>query len=177
MASSKARRSTFGPAGFDRTGAVLISDLCGFTKSILREGPRVTLARIESMRKTVIPILNDFDAEVYKIEADNLYAFFESGESAVQGALAAHRALRRLGPHGPRVSIGIGFGTLLYIPAEDEYYGVELNLASKLGEDIGSGGDVLITAGVVEQIDRKRLTLKRLRATVSGVQFPYYRVG
>ena len=176
MAAKKPRRVAPGPAGFNRKGAILVADLCGFTKTMLAKGPRATLRRIDSMRKTVIPVLNGHDAEVYKIEADNLYAFFESAENAVEGAIASHRALRRLGPNGPKISIGIGFGTLLYIPAEDEYYGAELNLASKLGEDIGAGGDVLATQDVVDQIVRAKFALKRRRATVSGLQFTYYRI-
>ena len=144
---------------------------------ILKRGARATLRRIESMRRTAIPALSAAGAEVYKIEADNLYAFFENPRNALEGALDAHRALRRLGSSGPKIAIGIGFGKLLYVPAEDEYYGAEFNLASKLGEDIGSGGETLLTEGLARRLEPGELTLRKRTVTVSGVKFAYYRVG
>ena len=41
-------------------------------------------------------------------------------------------------------SIGVGYGEILMVE-EDDFYGNELNLASKLGEDVAESGETLLT--------------------------------
>ena len=40
--------------------------------------------------------------------------------------------------------MGIGFGTLLSAGAEDGFFGDEMNIASKLGEDLASRDDIFL---------------------------------
>ena len=69
-----------------------------------------------------------------------------------------------------QVSIGIGYGDLHYVTSEDDYYGAEVNLASKLGEDVACGGETLLTeaalAAIREPVEgragRRRYALARL---------------
>jgi adenylate cyclase len=42
------------------------------------------------------------------------------------------------------VSIGVGYGEILMVE-DDDFYGNELNLASKLGEDVAESGETLLT--------------------------------
>jgi class 3 adenylate cyclase len=110
--------------------------------------------------------------------ADNLYVFFHRVEPAVNAAVASHRELarkekRRSDPL--RVSIGIGFGPLYYVSSEDDYYGAEVNLASKLGEDIAFGGETLLTEAALAAIEEPvEGRAGRLRyATVSQVRIRF----
>jgi class 3 adenylate cyclase len=133
-----------------RTGAILICDSSGFTRSILERGVGETLGRIHAMRRLLIPVYRHAGGEVYKVAADNLFSFFRTAEAAVAAALEGHRVLsgataKRESASPFPVGVGIGFGELLYLPSEDDYYGLEVNLASKLGEDLAEAGETLLT--------------------------------
>jgi hypothetical protein len=77
---------------------------------------------------------------VVKTEADNLFATFDTVPMAFAAAVAILESLSLANAILPEdwdvhVGIGIGFGKLLVIGHED-VYGSEMNLASKLGEDL-----------------------------------------
>ena len=66
------------------------------------------------------------------------------------------------------VSIGIGHGPILL--ACDDFFGDEVNLASKLGEDIAESGEVLLTHRARRALRGRRLKFAKLSLSVSGVQ-------
>ena len=149
MAKQKKKHSADGVL---RTGAILIADQAGFTRTMMSDGPQVALEAIWTIRRLVLPVIAAHGGEAYKVEADNVYGFFASVDTALAAALAIHEMLdeestRR--KHDLRVGIGIGYGELLYLPSEDDYYGLEVNLASKLGEDVACGGETLVSAQAV----------------------------
>ena len=47
--------------------------------------------------------------------------------------------------------VGLGFGTLLKI-GDDDVFGHEVNLASKLGEDTAEASEILVTRAVHDKI-------------------------
>ena len=156
----------------------MIIDQDGFTRRVLHRGTAVALAAIWRMRRLIIPILRQHGGEVFKVDADNLYAYFEKVEEALEAATAAHRFLakedrRKADPL--KICIGIGFGELYYISSEDDYYGPQVNLASKLGEDIADGGETLVTDEALAAISRAvEGTAGKVRySTVSGVRLHY----
>ena len=140
-----------------RRGAILIADQCGFTKNMLERGPEFALAQIHALRRILVPLFRDSGGEVYKVEADNHYVFFRDPTAALVAALRAHEALAHVTKRDKwkpplAVGIGIGHGDLLYIASEDDYYGAEVNLASKLGEDTAEGGETLMTESAAESL-------------------------
>jgi class 3 adenylate cyclase len=73
---------------------------------------------------------------IVKVEADSLLLSFPDAERACLGVVAMDRALRRTNRGRPaderlRFSYGIGFGEVLDL--EEDLFGLEVNLASKLG--------------------------------------------
>jgi class 3 adenylate cyclase len=59
-----------------------------------------------------------------------------------------------------RFSYGIGWGDV--IDLEADVFGLEVNLASKLGEDLARPGEVLLTAAAAQALDpRRRRRLER----------------
>ena len=59
---------------------------------------------------------------------------------------------------------------------ENDVYGNELNLASKLGEDVGCGGETLLTEAAFSRLPAGEVKAERLEATVSDLLITYYRV-
>lgn len=169
-------RSKLTPDTILRRGAILIADQSGFTRNVLTDGPEKALEQIWTIRYTVIPVFRDFGGEVYKVFADNVYVFFDSVDTAAQASTVAHRKLASVSRKRKvpiRVSSGIGFGDLLYLPSEDDYYGAEVNLASKLGEDIGDGGQTLLTEAAVSALTVPGRLSRKRRLTISGVRVTY----
>jgi class 3 adenylate cyclase len=156
----------------------MIVDQAGFTRNMLQHGAAYALNDIWQMRTELVPLLRTHGGEIFKIDADNLYAFFRRVEPAILAATAAHRELARKAKRRRdplRVSIGIGYGALYYISSEDDYYGPEVNLASKLGEDVAAGGETLLTEAALAAIEEPvEGRAGRIRyATVSQVRIRF----
>jgi class 3 adenylate cyclase len=99
-----------------------------------------------------------------KVEADSLLLAFPAAASACRAVAAIGAALARLNRGRPRserlaFSFGIGFGEVLDLG--HDLLGLEVNLASKLGEDRARPGEVLLTPAAAAALPlplRKRLT-------------------
>ena len=106
-----------------------------------------------------------------KVEADSLMLAFPDARSACRGVFAMEQALRRLNRGRPTneqlaFSYGIGFGQVLDL--EDDVFGLEVNLASKLGEDLARAGEVLLTSSAAESLPA---SLRRRLAPYGQVAF------
>ena len=84
--------------------------------------------------------------------------------SACRAVLDMENTLRKL--NRPMVrkdhvkfSYGIGWGEVLDI--EEDVFGLEVNLASKLGEDLAEPGEALLTPAAAAALDEE--TLRRVR--------------
>jgi adenylate cyclase len=137
---------------FVETHAVLILDMSGFSRLVEEFFIIHTLAQIQQMRGAVVPIVEAHRGEVLKLEADNVYAIFPTVTDAVTGAEAMLRQLATVDIHA---SIGIGYGELIMIADEQGYhdaFGNQMNLASKLGEDLAKAGEILLTEAAYQQL-------------------------
>ena len=137
-------------AQFGETHAVWVLDMCGFSRLTMRYGITHFLAMIHRLQSLVRPIIARQRGRVVKMEADNVFAVFERVEDAVGAAREVQEQLATANVFLPddwdlHASIGIGYGELLMIADDDDFYGNELNLASKLGEDIAEAGEILLT--------------------------------
>lgn len=169
---------------FDRYGqtvSVMILDSSGFSRISEEHGILYFLTRLVMMRQIVGPILETYHDRDFKFEADNVYAVFDHPDDAIRAALAAHEAVQKaklmLTENEPfRVCIGIGYGKMLYSETLEGYFGEEMNLASKLGEDIAEGGETLLTVAAYENADRELVkSFEKLSLSISGIVAKYYR--
>ncbi|MCH7742719.1 MAG: hypothetical protein IIB71_08690 [Proteobacteria bacterium] len=127
------------------------------------------------------PILEACNNRDFKFEADNVYAVFDHADDAIRASLEVHDTVRQrklmLTDHEPfRVCVGIGYGRMLYSETLEGYFGGEMNLACKLGEDVALGGETLITTAAYENADPalvKSFTQKSLR--IAGIDATYFR--
>src|SRR5258708_32406539 len=91
-----------------------------------------------------------------KTKADTDAAAFADVSAAVGAALEVQRQLATANVFLPadwdlEASIGIGLGEVLMIEDHD-FYGNELTLASKLGEDVAGPGETLLTEPAHERL-------------------------
>ena len=135
---------------FAETHAVLVLDMCGFSRLTARYGIIHFLSMIHRLHGIVLPIVRANGGTVVKTEADNVFAVFPDVPPAVATAIQIQERLDAANVFLPEdwdlhASLGIGFGELLMIGDED-MYGNEMNIASKLGEDIAGRGEVFLSA-------------------------------
>ncbi len=168
-------------ARYGRTVAVMILDSSGFSRVSEEHSIIHFLSRLVLMRKVVQPVIEDHDQVEFKFEADNLYAVFEHPDDAIKAAMKAHRVVHEnnimLTDSEPfRVCIGIGYGRLLYSETMEGYFGEEMNLASKLGEDTADGCETLLTEAAYSNADADLVsTYEKLHLEIAGIKAPYYR--
>jgi adenylate cyclase len=134
---------------FGETCAVWVLDMCGFSRLTVRYGITHFMAMIHRLHGIVRPIIGRHGGRIIKTEADNVFAAFSEVAPAVEAARDVQRQLATANAFLPadwdlHASIGVGFGEVLMIQDHD-FYGNELNLASKLGEDIAGPGEIYLT--------------------------------
>jgi class 3 adenylate cyclase len=151
-AASPQARPALDAALWDRFGrecAVLVSDMSGFSRITRDHGIVHFLGMIRRMEQLCAPAIAAHGGHLVKIVADNMFATFPSAQAAVDAALDLRTRLADDAAPRPaheRVQLGIGIdaGKMLDIGGED-MFGDPVNIASKLGEDLATGDDILVT--------------------------------
>lgn len=164
---------------FVRDVAILVLDMCGFSRITQSHGIIHFLAMIHQMEQAARPAIAGNGGEVIKQEADNLFAIFSTAEQALDAALDTLRALDAMNAVLPPerallVSAGIGFGPTLVIANED-LFGAEMNCACKLGEDIAVAGEILLTGPAFSALPANRYFCAPSRYQVSGLELESHR--
>ena len=160
--------------------AVMVIDSVGFSRTTKAFGIVHFLSKMAAAREIITGVLDDSAAKAYSYHADNCIAYFpSSGEAVVAAAKLQYQmlhsgiALNDQEPYG--LSIGIGYGELLYAESMEGYFGDEMNLASKLGEDIGGRDDILLTKSAFDDVKiESNQVFEERHVSVSGVDMHYY---
>jgi class 3 adenylate cyclase len=161
LAAALRRRERAGPAAratldarthaaLARTLAVVYTDTADFTRRVARHGILHFLMVFARAVRALRPLVARHGGRLVKVEADSLLLAFPDAERACRAALSMMRAIARLNrgrPPSERVafSFGIGFGEVLDLG--HDLLGLEVNLASKLGEDRARPGEILLSPG------------------------------
>jgi class 3 adenylate cyclase len=111
---------------------------------------------IHEHKKLLFPIVDREGGVAVKIIGDSLLITFRRVDSALRAMIAAQRACQAYSRHRVEnerihLSVGIGFGPILRV-GDTEVFGEEVNAASKLGEDIATAGEILLTEGAREAL-------------------------
>jgi len=165
---------------FGQDKAVMILDMSGFSRTTYQHGIVSFLLMIHQMQLVACPCVTEEDGLLLKAEADNLYCLFDTAADAVRASQKITRRLNtanRLVPEEHRlyVSSGIGYGRILNIEDHD-LFGSEVNLACKLGEDVGKLGDILLTAAAYGQLNDPNINCREEVISVSGLELAYFSV-
>lgn len=166
---------------YEKSMTIMITDSVGFSRKTREYGIIHFLALLRKVNNQIRPIITSHKGRILSEWADNFVTSFEIPTDAVHAAVAINRFLEdyncQAGEDGRfGICIGIGCGKVLYV--ENDIFGEEVNLASKLGEDLAGEGEILLTESAYNSCREKvEYQLEFIEhVDVSGVSFRYYRV-
>lgn len=159
--------------------AILSIDMTGYTTSAIRRGELKSFLRIMDAQRVAIPALQEFGAGLIRCFADDVVALFEDASSAIDAAFEVHRRVKLFNAsplaseHPTLCCAGIGYGQVFAI-GPNLAQGDEMNMASKLGEDIARANETLITKRTYDAISgRDDIRFEAQRH--DDQLFPFYR--
>jgi adenylate cyclase len=139
---------------FGEEWCIMSTDLSGFSRGVARFGIIHFLQTIYESERMLIPIIQDHDGILLKVEGDSLFVIFRNVKKAIRSAIAMQRTLleynrERAEEEQVLLCVGLGFGRMLRI-GDADVFGAEVNMASKLGEDVAKAYEILVTKAVRE---------------------------
>lgn len=155
--------------------AVLIIDMSGFSLLTQKHGVVHYLSMVQRMQITSEPVIENYGGSVIKFEADNCFAVFNDPLSAIRASISLNMAFDAANILTPedldiRISCGIDYGKILVINNND-FFGNAVNVASKLGEDTASAGEILVTKEAMHLVpDEASINHKPIKVTISGIE-------
>jgi class 3 adenylate cyclase len=158
---------------FGRDVAILVLDMCGFSRLSAQYGIIHFLAMIHQMEQAARPAIAGNGGQVIKQEADNIFAIFPQPVQALEAALDIFRAFEAMNEVSPEErniygSIGIGYGKTLVI-GEKDLFGAEMNITCKLGEDLAEKMEILLTPNAYADLPADRYACTAKAFTISGL--------
>lgn len=137
---------------FGEEWSVMFTDLAGFSRQVAQFGIIHFLQIIHEQKELLLPIVEKHDGVLIKIEADSFVILFKKPAGAIACAIEMQRVCQATNKRRPPeeqivLCVGLGHGRILKIGDED-VYGHEVNLASKLGEDTAQANEILATTAV-----------------------------
>jgi class 3 adenylate cyclase len=140
---------------FGEDWCVMFTDLSGFSRGVAKFGIIHFLQTIFESQRLLIPIIEEHDGILLKIEGDSFVVIFRNVLKAIQASLGMQQALAKYNENKSDeekvlLCVGLGYGRMLRI-GDSDVFGAEVNAASKLGEDTAKAWDILATQSVVEK--------------------------
>lgn len=159
------------------TWAVMYTDLSGFSRRVAEFGIIQFLQTIYESLRLFIPCIEAQDGILLKAEADSLLVIFRRPEPAMACALAMQQAAKDYNRDVPPeeqvlLCVGLGYGEMLRIGDED-VFGAEVNAASKLGEDMATAREIMVTENFRAHLPEMGLAFEKLPTAPSGAGAAY----
>jgi adenylate cyclase len=131
-----------------RKRAVVFTDTADFTLRTARDGILHFLMVFDAVTAIAQKVVEKTEGEMVKAEGDSLLIRYDDVNAACRGVLELDEALaayNRQRPENEQVhfSYGVGYGDIL--DTDEDMFGLEVNLASKIGEDLAEPGEALLT--------------------------------
>jgi class 3 adenylate cyclase len=131
-----------------RKRAIVFTDTADFTIRTARDGILHFLMVFDNATAVARKVLKRTKGELVKVEGDSLLIGYADADAACRGVLELDDALQRYNEGKPEneqvhFSYGIGYGDVLDL--DQDMFGLEVNLASKIGEDLAEPGEALMT--------------------------------
>jgi adenylate cyclase len=163
---------------FGQQKAILILDMSGFSHTTHNYGILSFLLMIHQMQLICKPCIEGWQGSLIKAVADNLLCIFNTVDDAVSASREIIEQLNSANQALPPeqqlyAKFGIGYGEILNI-ADEDIFGNEVNLASKLGEDIAGKGEILLTSAARVALQNNDLVTREATISISGLALTYY---
>lgn len=165
---------------FTERWAVVFTDLVGFSRRTRDFGIIHFLTVIYRKGLLLKPVLDEEGGLLLKEEADSWLIAFRDPVHAVQTMIRCQgicEAYNAGVEEKDRVElcVGAGYGDVLKIGDED-IWGKEVNLASKLGEDIARRGEILVTPSLATELEGALpgTSLEHRDASFGELGLPHY---
>lgn len=163
---------------FQQERTIMVLDMSGFTRATQQGNIISFLLSINQMQRLVVPVVQEQGGLLIRAEHDNLTCLFDEVEDAIRASSEITGRLESANVILPSdkelyCSVGIGYGPILNV-GNEAIYGNEVNLASKLGEDIGGLGDVLLTPDAYARAKDGSWSFDERKVSISGLELSYY---
>lgn len=140
---------------FGEEWCVMATDLSGFSRHVAKFGIIHFLQTIYESERLLIPIIEDHDGILLKVEGDSFLVIFRNVSKAVACAFVMRNTLETYNMNKSEeekvlLCVGLGYGKVLRI-GDMDVFGQEVNAASKLGEDTAKAGEILTTQAVKDK--------------------------
>jgi adenylate cyclase len=134
---------------FGEEWCIMFTDLSGFSRNTTKFGIIHFLQTIYESEIILEPIIEKYDGFLLKTEGDSMLVIFRNPDKALSSAIEMHNSLKEYNKtkedeEKVLLCVGLGFGKILRI-GDDDVFGEEVNLASKLGEDTAKAYEILVT--------------------------------
>lgn len=172
---------------FAQTCAIMVLDMSSFSRLTIKYGIVHFLAMVHRMNAVTAPVVEEYGGEIIKLEADNVFAVFPDVGPAVDASVDILKRLSGANTMLPDdtdlyACFGIGYGEVLIVGSRDmivegkDVYGAEVNLASKLGEDLAQCGEILLTESALQRIKDGPRELERVEMSIAGLQLVVHKL-
>ena len=157
---------------FGVEGAIMFTDLSGFTRRSAELGITHFLAIIHQSQILLRPVIEKRDGTVFEVVGDSMLIWFPTIRQALHCSVEMQRACRQfnadLKPANQiLLCVGIGYGRVIRV-GDSRLAGGEVNVASKLGEDIAEGYEILIS----DEACKAAGEMPGLTFTLTGTHLP-----
>ncbi len=177
------------PAAFDKmifdkygkTLTVMITDSSNFTRRTKQYGIIHFLSTMQKAYREMDIVIQAHGGKVVKEWADDIFAIFPTSKAGLTCAINMQKRLQEMNAGKSEedtftICAGLAKGEILFL--DREIFGDAVNMASKLGEDLASSDDILLSESVYEDVQKEfpQLSYEQKHAKMSGVEFNYYLV-
>jgi len=158
---------------FGEDWCVMFTDLSGFSRNVAKFGIIHFLQTIQESERLLVPVIEDHDGILLKVEGDSFLVIFRNPAKALQCAVAMQRALDRYDRDKADedkvlLCVGLGYGRMLRI-GDADVFGAEVNAASKLGEDRAKAWEIMVTGAMRDRcLDAEGLSFEPLEDPPAG---------
>ena len=162
-----------------REATVMMCDSSGFTRRTHQYGILHFLAVMTAVYDRVEPIVLKHGGTVISRGADNLLAVFDEPARGVDAAISIQRMLVKFNDGKTdrdqfQLCMGFHHGGILRL--KDGIFGDKVNIASKIGEDLASAEEILVTGDVAKRLPARIKRSYARSVELGGKNFELHRI-
>ncbi|MBC7819634.1 MAG: adenylate/guanylate cyclase domain-containing protein [Planctomycetaceae bacterium] len=168
--SAEVERRIWESFGVD--GAIVFTDLAGFTRRTEELGLIHFLEVVYHSQRLLRPIIDEHKGTVIEVVGDSMLLWFDDVDDSINCSVAMQRACAAYNKDKKPADqvllcLGVGYGRTLKID-NARLAGPQVNVASKLGEDTAEGYEILVSNSVKENATPNA----DLEFVLTGISFP-----